>query len=66
MSAIAQAATVVQAFEATARAHADKPAVRANHRGLEWSWDDLRQRVRGCAAGWSSWAAAAATRSRAG
>jgi long-subunit acyl-CoA synthetase (AMP-forming) len=51
MSTTAQAATVTQAFQATARAHADKPALRAHHGGIEWSWDDYRERVRRCAAG---------------
>jgi long-chain acyl-CoA synthetase len=51
MSVTAQAATVPQAFQATARVHADKPAIRAHHPGVAWSWDDYLQRVRRCAAG---------------
>jgi long-subunit acyl-CoA synthetase (AMP-forming) len=51
MSVTMQAATVAQAFQATARAHPDKPAIRAHHLGVEWSWDEYRERVRGCAAG---------------
>jgi long-subunit acyl-CoA synthetase (AMP-forming) len=51
MSATVQATTVAQAFQATARAHADSPAIRAQHGGIEWSWDDYRVQVRRCAAG---------------
>ncbi|HEX2309104.1 MAG TPA: AMP-binding protein [Vicinamibacterales bacterium] len=51
MSATVQAATVAQVFQATARAHADSPAIRAHHGGIEWSWDDYRAQVRRCAAG---------------
>ena len=51
MTTTAQAATVTQAFQATARAHAERPALRAHHGGIAWSWDDYRERVRRCAAG---------------
>jgi long-subunit acyl-CoA synthetase (AMP-forming) len=51
MSVTAQAATVAQAFQATARTHADSPAIRADLGGVEWSWDDYRSQVRRCAAG---------------
>jgi long-subunit acyl-CoA synthetase (AMP-forming) len=43
--------TVPQAFQATARAHADAPAIRAHHGGVDWSWDDYHRQVRRCAAG---------------
>jgi long-subunit acyl-CoA synthetase (AMP-forming) len=43
--------TIPQAFQATARAHADAPAIRAHHGGVDWSWDDYHGQVRRCAAG---------------
>ena len=51
MAVTAQVATVAQVFQATARAHADEPAIRSHHDGVDWTWDDYRRLVRRCAAG---------------
>jgi long-subunit acyl-CoA synthetase (AMP-forming) len=51
MSVAAQASTVAQAFQATVRAHADSPAIRAHQGGVDWSWNDYSRYVRRCAAG---------------
>ena len=51
MSVTAPAMTVAQAFRATARAHADAPAIRAHHRGVDSSWHDYHGQLRRCAAG---------------
>ena len=43
MSVTAQATTVAQAFQATARAHADSPAIRAHLGGVELELGRLPQ-----------------------
>ena len=50
MTVTAEALTIAQAFQATAHAHADKPAIRAHHGGIERSLDDYHQRVCTCGA----------------
>jgi long-chain acyl-CoA synthetase len=51
MHATAQTTTITEAFQATARAHAGQPALRAHGGAISWSWGDYHDRVRACAAG---------------
>jgi long-chain acyl-CoA synthetase len=46
-----RAGTVAQAFQATAAAMANYPALRAHHGEIAWTWGDYRRRVGECAAG---------------
>jgi long-chain acyl-CoA synthetase len=45
------AGTVAQAFQATAAARANYPALRAHGSEIVWTWRDYHRRVRECAAG---------------
>lgn len=45
------AGTVAHAFQATAAARANYPALRAHGGRIAWTWDDYRRRVGECAAG---------------
>ena len=51
MRVTAQTTTIPEAFQATARAHAGEPALRAHGGAISWSWGDYYDRVRACAAG---------------
>jgi long-subunit acyl-CoA synthetase (AMP-forming) len=51
MRVTAQATTIPEAFQLTARARAGERALRAHGGAISWSWGDYYDRVRACAAG---------------